>query len=110
VTLEPVPSRHVGRVERRYRVVAKASRRTSRETDSDVEVSDGEDAPEVISSTLLDVAAPVLEEVSLALDPYPRAPGVSFEPPKDEEAGKENPFAVLAKLKLNPPKEPGAGG
>jgi len=112
VTLEPVPSRHVGRVERHYRVAAKTSRRTSRERDAEVEVSDDEGAPEVISSTLLDIAAPVLEEVSLSLDPYPRAPGVTFEPPKDEEAeaGKENPFAVLAKLKLNPPEEPGTGG
>jgi len=111
VTLEPVPSRHVGHVERHYRVPAKTSRRPPRDRDTEVEVSDDEDAPEMISSTLLDIAAPVLEEVSLALDPYPRAPGVTFEPPKDEdgEAAKENPFAVLAKLKLNPPEEPGTG-
>jgi uncharacterized metal-binding protein YceD (DUF177 family) len=110
VTLEPVPSRHTGRVERHYRVVAKPSRRSSRDRDSEVEVGDDEDAPEVLSSTLLDVAAPILEEISLSLDPYPRAPGVTFEAPRDEDAGKENPFAVLAKLKLDPPKDPGAGG
>jgi uncharacterized metal-binding protein YceD (DUF177 family) len=108
VTLEPVPSRHAGRAERRYRVLAKRSRRSSE--DAVVDVSEDEDAPEVVSGTLLDIAAPVLEEVSLSLDPYPRAPGVAFEPPKDEDRGEDNPFAVLAKLKVNPPGEPGAGG
>src|SRR5262245_6151355 len=33
VTLEPVPSRHVGRAERHYRVLAKRSRRSSEEAD-----------------------------------------------------------------------------
>ena len=109
VTLEPVPSRHAGRAERRYRVLAKRSRRSS-EDDAAVDVSEDEDAPEVVSSTLIDIAAPILEEVSLSLDPYPRAPGVAFEPPGDKDKGGDNPFAVLAKLKVNPPEEPGAGG
>jgi uncharacterized metal-binding protein YceD (DUF177 family) len=107
VTLEPVPSRHTGRAERRYRVVAKAPRRSSRAPEIDAG-GDGEDAPEVIPGTLLDIAAPVLEEISLALDPYPRAPGVTFDPPKEDDKEAESPFAVLAKLKLGPPKEPGA--
>ena len=108
VTLDPVPARHSGAATRRYRVLAKASRRASH--DIEIGSSEDEDAPEVISSSLLDVAAPVLEELSLLLDPYPRAPGVTFDPPKDESKSADNPFAVLAKLKVRPPKEPGAGG
>ena len=111
VTLEPVRSLHTGRAERRYRVVPKNPRRTTKSPDIDpVDTSGDEDAPEVVSSSLLDLAAPVLEELSLSVDPYPRAPGVSFEPPKDNDKATDNPFAVLAKLKPNPPKEPGAGG
>ena len=109
VTLDPVPSRHTGMAARRYRVIPKSPRRPSRDIEVDADADD-EDAPQAISSSLLDVAAPILEELSLMLDPYPRAPGVTFEPPKDEAQSVENPFAVLAKLKLGPPKGPGAGG
>jgi uncharacterized metal-binding protein YceD (DUF177 family) len=110
VTLEPVPSLYTGRAERRYRVVARAQRRPSRSTDIP-EIDPGDDdAPEVILSSLLDIAAPILEEISLLLDPYPRAPGVTFDPPKDAEGDSDNPFAVLAKLKSNPSKGPGSGG
>ena len=109
VTLEPVPAVHAGGVERRYRVVGKSQRRSSRSPDIDpLDAGADEDTPEVISSSRLDIAAPVLEEISLSLDPYPRAPGVTFEAPKDDDKGRDNPFAVLAKLKANPPKEPGA--
>ena len=106
VTLEPVRSRHAGAVTRRYRVLAKAPRRPQRAVD--IDISDDEEAPEVLSGSLLDVVAPVLEELSLILDPYPRAPGVTFEPPKDEPKGPDSPFAVLAKLKPPPPGKPKA--
>jgi uncharacterized metal-binding protein YceD (DUF177 family) len=106
VTLEPVRSRHSGIATRRYRVIAKAAaRRRQRDMrDMGVKVAEEDEATEVISSSLLDVAAPVLEELSLMLDPYPRAPGVTFEAPKDESKGRDGPFAVLAKLKGPPPK------
>jgi hypothetical protein len=112
VTLEPVPSMHAGRAERRYRVKGRSARRSSKVPKIDSADAGGgdEDAPEVILSSQLDIVAPVLEEISLSLDPYPRAPGVTFEPPKDEDKAADNPFAVLAKLKVTPPKERGPGG
>ncbi len=55
--------------------------------------------PEEIDSTRFDLAAPLLEEFSLAIDPYPRAPGVAFDAPATTEDPPENPFAVLGKLK-----------
>ena len=101
VTLEPVPSGLSGTATRRYRVAAKPSRRPQRAVE--IDLNEDEEAPEVLSSSLLDVAAPVLEELALVLDPYPRAPGVAFEAPKDEPKVKESPFAVLAKLKAPGP-------
>ena len=109
VTLEAVPSRHTGRAERRYRVVAKNPRRSSKTPDVEPG-GDDEDTPEVITGSVLDIAAPFLEELSLSLDPYPRAPGVTFDPPEEDDKTSQSPFAVLAKLKLDPPKEPGAKG
>ena len=105
VTLEPVPSHHSGSATRLYRVIAKARRRSSRNEDMEARAEargTDDDAPEVLASSLLDLAAPVLEELSLMLDPYPRAPGVTFEPPKDDSKEADSPFAVLAKLKIAP--------
>ncbi len=106
VTLEPVPSAHVGTATRLYRLPLRPSRRNKRPAEVDIEVSEDDDAPEVLPGSVLDVAAPVLEELSLMLDPYPRAPGVKFETPKDEPEAKESPFAVLAKLKAAPTGKP----
>lgn len=105
VTLEPVPSVHTGTATRLYRVAAKPSRRHKRDAEVDIAVDD-EEGPELLSGSLLDIAAPVLEELSLMLDPYPRAPGVKFEAPRDEQQNKESPFAVLAKLRVTPPRKP----
>jgi hypothetical protein len=58
-----------------------------------------DDVPEEIESTRYDLAGPLLEEFSLAIDPYPRAPGVAFEEPAEAAEPRENPFAVLKALK-----------
>ena len=57
-----------------------------------------DEAPEEIDSPDFDLAGPLLEEFSLAIDPYPRAPGVKFESPAAEVA-PESPFAALKSLK-----------
>jgi uncharacterized metal-binding protein YceD (DUF177 family) len=66
-----------------------------------VEVALEDDMPEEIDSLHYDLAAPLIEEFILGLDPYPRAPGVEFQPPKGEGAA-ESPFAVLKGLKSGP--------
>jgi uncharacterized metal-binding protein YceD (DUF177 family) len=58
-----------------------------------------DDAPEEIESLKFDLAGPLLEELSLAIDPYPRAAGVAFEPPEESSDAAESPFAVLKRLK-----------
>jgi hypothetical protein len=60
-----------------------------------------EDSPDEIDSPVYDLGTPLREELVLAIDPYPRAPGVAFEAPADEDR-PESPFAVLEKLKRQP--------
>jgi uncharacterized metal-binding protein YceD (DUF177 family) len=76
-----------------------ALRRTAE--DGVVEVPLEDDAPEEIDSLHYDLAAALIEEFILALDPYPRAPGVEFQAPEGEGA-TESPFAVLKGLKSSP--------
>jgi len=61
-----------------------------------------EDPPDVVDGDTFDIAAYVVEDLALALDPFPRKPGVTFEPPAD--ATPESPFAVLKALKKSPPE------
>ncbi|HXJ02651.1 MAG TPA: DUF177 domain-containing protein [Micropepsaceae bacterium] len=102
VTLEPVRAHLSGEYRRLYRVLPRSPARRKKPVleARGVEISVGdEDEPELLDSPVLDLAAPLLEEVSLALNPYPRAPGVSFEPPAEEAEPEDNPFAVLKQLK-----------
>lgn len=62
-----------------------------------------ESAPEAIRQGMIDVGRLIYEQLSTAIDPYPRAPGATFawrEPGSDAGAGeRDNPFASLAALK-----------
>lgn len=77
--------------------------------EGDVMVDPDGDLPEPLDGTRIDLGELVAQQLSLALDPYPKAPGVVFEgasagePDEPDDAGPEpdaarNPFAVLAKL------------
>ncbi len=57
-----------------------------------------DEGPEEIQDSHYDVAGPLLEEFALAIDPYPRCPGVAFEPPADQDIA-ESPFGILKSLK-----------
>lgn len=92
VTLDPVRSR-VARAFTRELFLTQ-----TKPLDTDAAPFDEEDGREEIASLRYDLAAPVLEELVLAIDPYPRAPGVEFEPPAEEDK-PEHPFAALKKLK-----------
>ncbi|WP_435539226.1 YceD family protein [Azospirillum sp. ST 5-10] len=61
-----------------------------------------EDVPEAMDRGRIDIGELVAQHLSLALDPYPRAPGVALPDAGEEEApadAKPNPFAVLERLK-----------
>lgn len=55
------------------------------------------DDPDVVEGGVVDLAAYVVEHLSLALDPFPRKPGAEFRPPETE--AEPSPFAVLERLK-----------
>jgi len=96
VTLEPVRS-HLERNVSRILHLSKTPRRSA-EPEPVWSPADDE-GPEEIQSPRYDLAAPLLEEFVLSIDPYPRAPGVAFEPPADRVEPAESPFAALKVLK-----------
>lgn len=66
-------------------------------TEIDLDFSEDEDK-DVLSDNKIDVGETAVEYFSLALDPFPRAPDAVFTD-RIEPKEKENPFAVLGKLK-----------
>ncbi|MDO8287847.1 MAG: DUF177 domain-containing protein [Parvibaculum sp.] len=62
-----------------------------------------EDPPEPIENGQIDIGEAMSEELSIAIDPYPKKPGAVFVPAADAPAEvaeiRPNPFAALEKLK-----------
>jgi hypothetical protein len=102
VTLDPVPSHQEAEFARDFRLTA-APRYKKPSVPRPHLIADlDEEDEETLEGTVLDLAAPLLEEIGLALDPYPRAKGVAFSPVQDEAAAPspaESPFAILGQLK-----------
>lgn len=58
---------------------------------------DDDASPEPIGADgMIDLGELTAQHLSLALDPHPRKPGVTFETPEAAADGPANPFAVLA--------------
>ena len=64
---------------------------------------DSEEGPDPLDGTMIDLGETVSQQLAVALDPYPRAPGASLEKilPSPATAPDEpsGPFAVLAELR-----------
>lgn len=60
------------------------------------------DLPDPIVNGRIDFGALTAEFLALGLDPYPRKPGVAFEPPPEE--GGLKPLAVLRRLRPDEPE------
>ncbi len=86
VTLEPFDVDIDEPIDARYLPV--------RPGDPPAELNEDPDAPDPLIDGKIDLGALAGEFLTLALDPYPRKPGVAFEPPA-EETGPESPFARL---------------
>jgi uncharacterized metal-binding protein YceD (DUF177 family) len=97
VTLADVPARIDGQFARELHFTPALKRSKGQPEPEDILLDD--DKPEEIDSPHYDLAAPLFEELVLAIDPYPRAPGVAFEPPNEGLDAPESPFAVLKGLK-----------
>jgi len=94
VTLEPLPDAPSGHFI--VRVVPHDSLHApSSESEIDLD-PDAPDPPDVLENDSVDLAAYVIEHLALEIDPFPRKPGVEFEPLKDD--ADLSPFAALRKL------------
>jgi uncharacterized metal-binding protein YceD (DUF177 family) len=85
VTLEPVPNRVTDEFSLLYGSVTPADH-----DDAVVEPLEGDS---------LDVGEAAAQQLSLALDPYPRAAGAALEEPDAEGLRPDHPFAALSRLK-----------
>ncbi|MGE5515842.1 MAG: YceD family protein [Bacteroidota bacterium] len=99
VTLEPVPARLDEEFSLTFGVAEPEV------PGEEIELSlDEEDPPDPIIDGHIDAGEAVAEHVALALDPFPRKPGIAFEggpvEPVEEEK-RPSPFAVLAQLRKN---------
>ncbi len=97
VTLEPVG----GALDECFEVLFVAAGAEAAEVDV---AAEGEAAPEPLSGDSIDLGEVVAEHLGLALDPYPRRPGVVFEGLdagcRGATAGPtDSPFAALQSLK-----------
>jgi len=70
-------------------------------------LGDDLEAAEIVSNGMIDMGEAVAQYLSLELDPYPRAPGVSLAAQLKETgvSGKPSPFQVLEGLKSKDRKE-----
>lgn len=99
ITFEPVIQEIGEPVDRIF--LPGAEKAFSGPADAEVFVDlEGEDIPDHFDGNEADLTDLILETMSLAIDPYPRAPGESMDDagfkPTDEEV---HPFAALKKLK-----------
>lgn len=99
VTLAPVPARIAETFSADF--ADADDRRRPAETDLDFEA---DDPPEPIRNGHIDLGELAAEHLSLALNPYPRAPGAAIpaefspDPDAEEGAGRPvNPFSILKK-------------
>ncbi len=58
---------------------------------------------EPIIDGVIDLGALTTEFLALGLDPYPRKPGVAFQPAPSGESDAPSPFAALGRLKKSEP-------
>ncbi len=95
VSLEPFPATVDEEIDVRFapRKDDGAARRPHAEPDTYSMTDGGE--PDPIVDGKIDLGALAAEFFALGLDPYPRKPGASFEPPEEAEA-TVSPFSALA--------------
>lgn len=94
ITLEPVHTKIARDVRRVYHVQPR-----TRHAKPDAPPRDADEETEHVDGSVVDLAAPLLEELSLVIDPYPRAPGADFAVSGAGMGAKEGRFVVLEQLK-----------
>jgi uncharacterized metal-binding protein YceD (DUF177 family) len=96
VTLEPLHNEIDEQVDLVF--VPQSAMYTEPESSGGKKRAASEEAPEALDGDSVDLGAIAIEFLNLAIDPYPRKPGVVFESPATSDDGA-HPFAALAALK-----------
>ena len=101
VTLEPFESSIFAPIDLRFAPPSERPAQRGGAAGEAEEVTIGEeDEPDPIIDGAIDLGAVASEFLTLNLDPYPRKPGVSFEPPASgEDKPAASPFSALAARK-----------
>lgn len=105
VTLAPVPAQLQEPIEMTFMEDPDVPPGKKRGGGEDLISVDEDDPPELVDEGRIDLGELIVEQLVLALDPYPRAVGVSFGAKTWGAEGEEvpasggNPFAALEKLK-----------
>jgi uncharacterized metal-binding protein YceD (DUF177 family) len=103
VTLEPMTTEIREPIELVFMPGSSAAGVRKAEAEEEID-PDAADDPEELVDGVVDVGAAATEFLLLAIDPYPRKPGVVFDAPKSDDPG-DHPFAALAALKKPPPDD-----
>ena len=99
VTLEPFEATISAPIDLRFAPPDKIAPR-GRTGGEAAEIDVGEeDESDPIVDGVIDLGATAAEFLTLNLDPYPRKPGVVFEPPASDDDPDASPFSALAKRK-----------
>ncbi len=95
LTLEPFPADLAGALD--LKLLPEGSRHAPSPDAESLGDPDLEDPPEIFEGERIDVGDLLTQHLSVELDPFPRKPGASFEPPPAK--AEPSPFAALAALK-----------
>lgn len=96
VSLEPFPATVDEVVDVRFAPQAAVDSKPS--AAKETVALDDEDEPDPVVDGKIDLGALAAEFFALGLDPYPRKPGVTFNPP-DEASDEDSPFAAVRRAK-----------
>jgi uncharacterized metal-binding protein YceD (DUF177 family) len=100
VTLEPMTTEIREPVELAFMPAGAPAGLREAEAEKEIDI-EAADEPEELVDGVVDVGAAATELLLLAIDPYPRKPGVVFAAPESDDTGA-HPFAALAALKKKP--------
>jgi len=105
VTLDPVQSEIDEEIDQIFVPEGSALARIPANDEGEMIIDpDGPDLPEPFTGDAIDIGEMVAEFAAMGIDPYPRKPGVEFEPHVENSGGadaKPSPFAVLKNLKID---------
>lgn len=109
VSLDPIESDIHEAVDLMFVPEAELKRIAEMQDEAADETGEMPDPPEPIVNGRIDLGRVATDALFLGIDPYPRKPGIVFEPPRDPVDPEEHPFAALKALKNGTAKKAGDG-